>query len=97
MSDQTPFLYSRWANPTTALLEQKLTVFEKTETCITFESSMAASAAVMLNYLSSGDHLIISNTNYPGTAEFARDTLTRLGVSATPVDTSDIICIEQAG
>jgi cystathionine beta-lyase/cystathionine gamma-synthase len=96
MSDETPFLYTRWANPTTAQLEQKLAMLEKTETCIAFASGMAASAAVMLNYLSSGDHLIISNTNYPGTAEFARDTLTRLGISVTPVDTSDITNIEQA-
>jgi cystathionine beta-lyase/cystathionine gamma-synthase len=96
MTGETPFLYTRWANPTTAQLEQKLAVLEKTETCIAFASGMAASAAVMLNYLSSGDHLIISNTNYPGTAEFARDTLTRLGVSVTPVDTSDISNIVQA-
>ncbi len=96
MSDETPFLYTRWANPTTQQLEQKLATLEKTETCIAFASGMAASAAVMLNYLSSGDHLIISNTNYPGTAEFARNTLTRLGVSVTPVDTSDITSIVQA-
>ena len=44
----------------------------------------------MLAYLSQGDHLVLSNTNYPGTAEFARDTLTRLGVEVTPVDTSDL-------
>jgi cystathionine beta-lyase/cystathionine gamma-synthase len=96
MTDETPFLYTRWANPTTQQLEQKLAVLEKTETCIAFASGMAASTAVMLKHLSSGDHLIISNTNYPGTAEFARDTLTRLGVLVTPVDTSDPICIEQA-
>lgn len=96
MSDETPFLYTRWANPTTQQLEQKLAVLEKTDSCIAFASGMAASAAVMLNHLSSGDHLIVSNTNYPGTAEFARDTLTRLGISVTPVDTSDINCIQQA-
>lgn len=96
MTDETPFLYTRWANPTTRQLEQKLAVLEKTEACIAFASGMAASAAIMLNHLDSGDHLIISNTNYPGTAEFARDTLTRLGISVSPVDTSDITCIQQA-
>lgn len=96
MSDETPFLYTRWANPTTQQLEQKMAVLEQSEACIAFASGMSASAAVMLNHLSSGDHLIISNTNYPGTAEFARDTLTRLGVSVTAVDTSDITSIKQA-
>lgn len=96
LTDETPFVYTRWANPTTQQLEKKLAVLEQTETCIAFGSGMAASAAVMLKHLSSGDHLIISNTNYPGTAEFARDTLTRLGVSVTPVNTSDVTSIEQA-
>jgi cystathionine beta-lyase/cystathionine gamma-synthase len=84
----TPFVYTRWDNPTTQKLEHKLAVLEQTESCIAFASGMAASAAVMLAHLSQGDHLVISNTNYPGTAEFARETLTRLGIEVTPVDTN---------
>jgi methionine-gamma-lyase len=38
--------------------------------------------------LDKGDHLVISNTNYPGTAEVARKTLPRFGIEATPVDTT---------
>jgi cystathionine beta-lyase/cystathionine gamma-synthase len=85
---ETPFVYTRWDNPTTQKLEHKLAVLEQTESCIAFASGMAASAAVMLAHLSQGDHLVISNTNYPGTAEFARETLTRLGIEVTPVDTN---------
>jgi cystathionine beta-lyase/cystathionine gamma-synthase len=90
MSEQTPFIYTRWDNPTTRQLEQKLSIMEGAEDSIAFASGMAASVAVMLNHLSSGDHMVISNTNYPGTAEFARSTLTRLGISVTPVDTSEL-------
>jgi cystathionine beta-lyase/cystathionine gamma-synthase len=86
---ETPFVYTRWDNPTTQKLEHKLAVLEQAESCIAFASGMAASAAVMLAQLSQGDHLVISNTNYPGTAEFARETLTRLGIEVTPVDTSN--------
>ena len=89
LPEQTPFVYPRWSNPTTQQLEQKLAMLEQTEACVAFASGMAASTAVLLKHLSSGDHLIISNTNYPGTAEFARDTLTRLGIEVTPVDTSE--------
>ena len=96
MDADTPFLYSRWANPTIQQLEQKLAVLEQADASVAFASGMAASASVMLKYLSAGDHLIISNTNYPGTAEFARETLTRLGVLVTPVDSSDNHCIQQA-
>ncbi len=96
LNEDAPFVYSRWSNPTTWQLEQKLAVLEQTEACIAFASGMAASASVLLNYLSSGDHLVISNTNYPGTAELARDTLTRLGISVTPVDTSELDSVRNA-
>ncbi len=96
LTSETPFVYTRWDNPTTQQLEQKLAVLERAEACVAFASGMAASVAVMLAHLSQGDHLVISNTNYPGTAEFARDTLTRLGIEVSPVDTSDNAAIEAA-
>jgi len=96
LTAETPFVYTRWDNPTTRQLEQKLAILEQAEACVAFASGMAASAAVMLAHLSQGDHLVISNTNYPGTAEFARETLTRLGVEVTPVDTTQPAAIESA-
>ena len=96
LTSETPFVYTRWDNPTTRRLEQKLAALEQAEACVAFASGMAASAAVMLAHLNQGDHLVISNTNYPGTAEFARDTLTRLGVEVSPVDTSDHDAISAA-
>jgi methionine-gamma-lyase len=96
LTAETPFVYTRWDNPTTRQLEQKLAILEQAEACIAFASGMAASAAVMLAHLSQGDHLVISNTNYPGTAEFARETLTRLGVEITPVDTTEVSAINNA-
>ena len=92
----TPFVYTRWDNPTTQKLEHKLAVLEGAEACLAFASGMAASAAVMLAHLSQGDHLVISDSNYPGTAEFARETLTRLGIEVTPVDSSDAQAIAAA-
>ena len=96
LTSETPFIYTRWDNPTTQKLEHKLALLEQTEACLAFASGMAASSAVMLAHLSQGDHLIISNTNYPGTAEFARETLTRMGIEVTPVDTSELDQIRDA-
>ena len=95
LTSETPFVYTRWDNPTTQQLEQKLAVLEQGEACLAFATGMAASASVMFAHLSQGDHLVICNTNYPGTAEFARDTLTRLGVEVSPVDTSDLTSISE--
>ncbi len=96
MTEETPFVYTRWQNPTTQQLEHKLATLEHTESCVAFASGMAASAAVLLKHLSKGEHLIISNTNYPGTAEFARNTLSRLGIEVTPVDTSELDQVRNA-
>ena len=96
LNAETPFVYTRWDNPTTRQLELKIAALEQAEASLAFASGMAASAAVLLAHLNSGDHLVISNTNYPGTAEFAHDTLTRLGVEVTPVDTSDLDKIRNA-
>jgi len=90
LSEESPFVYTRWSNPTTQQLEEKLAALEQAESCVAFASGMAATASVLLTHLSKGDHLVISNTNYPGTAEFARDTLMRFGIEVTPVDSSEL-------
>jgi methionine-gamma-lyase len=86
----SPMIYTRWANPTIAQLEAKLSMLENAEACVAFSSGMAATSAILLSLLSQGDHVVISNTNYPGTAEVARDTLPRFGIEASPVDTSSL-------
>jgi len=92
----SPYIYTRWSNPTTAQLEEKLAALEQAEACISLASGMAATTAVLLQLLSKGDHLVISSTNYPGTAEFARQTLPRFGISVTPVDTREPEYIQNA-
>ena len=93
---ESPFIYSRWSNPTTKQLEEKLSDLEEAEECLTFSSGMAATSAVFFSLLSSGDHLVISNVNYPGTADLVRDSLLRMGIEYTAVDTSDLKMVEQA-
>jgi methionine-gamma-lyase len=84
-----PYVYTRWANPTTDQLEEKLAVLERAEACIAFSSGMAATSGVLLGHLSKGEHLVMCNTNYPGTAEVARHTLPRFDIDMTPVDATD--------
>ncbi len=94
--DDAPFVYTRWGNPTVRRLEQKLAALESAEACAAFASGMAATAALLLATLSAGDRLVISDTNYAGTAELVRDTLPRLGIDVVPVDTSDLEAVAAA-
>jgi methionine-gamma-lyase len=96
MADDMPYLYTRWDNPTVRQLETKLAALESAPACVAFGSGMAASAALLICSLSKDDHLVISDTNYAGTAEFVRDTLPRLGIDVTPVDSSEPGNIEGA-
>lgn len=86
---ERPYIYSRWGNPTISQLELKLAAFEDAEACLAFGSGMAATSALLLSSLSAGDHLVMSDVNYAGTAEFARTTLPRFGIDVSFVDTSD--------
>ena len=93
---EIPYIYTRWGNPTIRVLEEKLAALEGTEDCVAFGSGMAATAALMFESLKSGDHLVISDVNYPGTAEFARGTLPAYGIATSAVDTTDLTALEAA-
>ena len=93
---EIPYIYTRWGNPTIRVLEEKLAALEGTEDCVAFGSGMAATAAVMFESLKSGDHLVISDVNYAGTAELARGTLPDYGIATSAVDTTDLAAVEAA-
>ncbi len=90
------FSYARVSNPTVDQLADKLAALEHAEAALCFASGMAASHALVAGRLSHGDHLVISDTNYVGTAELARDSLPRWGIGVSPVDTSDLGLVEAA-
>jgi cystathionine beta-lyase/cystathionine gamma-synthase len=96
LGEEAGYIYTRWGNPTVAQLEAKLAALEGAAAALCFASGMAASAGLLLGRLKSGDHLVVSDTNYPGTAELVRDSLVRLGIAVSPVDTSDLAAIAQA-
>jgi methionine-gamma-lyase len=96
MDEQTPLIYTRWSNPTVRQLETKLCLLENAEQCIALASGMAASAGILFSQLHTGDHLVISNTNYPGTAEISRDLLPANKIEVTPVDSSSLDEISHA-
>jgi len=90
------FSYARVSNPTVSQLADKLAAMEHAEAALCFASGMAASHALMAGRLGQGDHLLVSDTNYVGTAELVRDSLPRWGIDVTPVDTSDLEQVEAA-
>ncbi len=89
MGPDSPFVYSRWGNPTVAMLEAKIAAMEGTAACLCTASGMAAAAAIFLTVLSAGDHVVVSDISYAGVAELARNTLPRFGIEVSLADLSD--------
>jgi len=96
LTEESPYVYTRWANPTVRQLEQKVAAMEGAEAASAFASGMAAASAILFAELSQGDHLILSDVAYAGIAELTRDTLPRMGIAVTKVDTSDLGALEAA-
>jgi methionine-gamma-lyase len=89
INDETPFVYTRWGNPTIAQLERKLAVLEATEDCVAFGSGVAAIAALFLHSLKAGDHLVMSDVTYAAASEFANQKLPGFGIEVTRVNASN--------
>lgn len=90
------YVYARVSNPTVKQLEDKLAALENGEAALGFASGMAASHALLAGRLSGGDHLVMSDANYVGTAELVRDSLPRFGIETSLVDTSDPDAVSRA-
>lgn len=90
------YVYARSGSPTVRQLEDKLAALEKAEDARCFGSGIAASHALIMGRLSAGDKVIFPESNYVGTAEFARDSLPRFGIKPSFVDTTSVEAVAAA-
>ena len=84
------FAYSRSGNPTTAVLEQRITALENGIGAIAVASGQAATTIALCALAAPGGHVVASSRLYGGTTEFLDDTLADLGVSFTVADPWDL-------
>ncbi len=88
--DDPGFVYSRYANPTVAMFEERMCLLEGAEAARAVASGMAAVAASLLCDLKAGDHVLASRALF-GSCDYVIATLLpRLGISSTLIDGRDI-------
>lgn len=80
------FVYSRYLNPTLAMLEKKLELLEGAERACVMASGMAAVFASIMCNIKPGDHFIASRVLFGSCFYIATQILPRLGVEVTLVD-----------
>jgi O-succinylhomoserine sulfhydrylase len=88
--DNLRFVYSRYANPTVAMFEERMCLLEGAEAARATSSGMAAVFASMLSMLKSGDRVVSSRALFGSCQYIIGEILPRFGVVTEFVDGSDL-------
>jgi len=78
--------YGRFGTPTTESLQEAIAALEGGYRSLVYPSGLAACAGALLACVSAGDHVLMTDSVYGPTRNFARGTLRRFGVSTTFFD-----------
>ena len=87
--------YARTQNPTRSAVERNLAALEGGRFGFAFASGMAAIDAT-LRLVKSGEHVVVSDNTYGGTARLFNRILAHYGITFDYVDTSDPLNVEAA-
>ncbi len=74
-------VYTRYHNPTTTEVEERLALMMGAEQALLFSSGMAAISSAILSVVKAGEEIISTPALYGGTYRLFRDILPRLGIT----------------
>jgi len=89
-NDGSRFVYSRYANPTVAMFEERLRLIEGAEVCRATASGMAAVFAALACQLKAGDRLVASRALFGSCLHIVNNILPRYGIKTELVDGRDL-------
>lgn len=90
------YLYSRNANPTNAVFEERLAALEGGVAGFAVSSGQAAILIAVLTLAQAGEEIVATNALYGGTYTLFSKTLPRFGVKVRFVEGSDLAAVEAA-
>ncbi|KKJ75866.1 O-acetylhomoserine aminocarboxypropyltransferase [Kiloniella litopenaei] len=82
-------IYTRIMNPTTAVLEERITALEGGAASLAVSSGQAASTLAIQNVAKAGDNIVSSTELYGGTYNLFANTLPNMGIEVRFVDPTD--------
>ncbi|KAJ4747253.1 Cystathionine gamma-lyase [Rhynchospora pubera] len=92
---QTSFEYARYGNPTTKVLEEKISALERAESTLFVSSGMGAIVSVLLSLVTPGGHVVATKDSYWEARMFIQNKLSLMGVTATFVDMNDMDSLKE--
>lgn len=88
--EEEAFVYSRFTNPTTMMMERRLAALEGTEACIATSSGMSAIMLLVMGLLKAGDHVVCSRSVFGSTIKLLQGEFGKFGVQTTFVSQTDV-------
>lgn len=88
--DQTGFQYTRYANPTVEMFEQRLALLDGSEACFATASGMAAVFGSMMCQLKAGDHVVSASALFGSCRYILNDILPKFGIEVSFIDGKNI-------
>jgi O-succinylhomoserine sulfhydrylase len=83
------FIYSRYANPTVAMFEERMRLLEGAEAARATATGMAAVTAALLCFLKAGDHLVAARALFGSCRYVVEELCPRFGIASTLIDGRD--------
>ncbi|CAI0453972.1 unnamed protein product [Linum tenue] len=90
------FEYGRYGNPTTAVVEEKISALEGAESTLIMASGMCASTVLLMALVPAGGHLVTTTDCYRKTRIFIETMLPKMGITATVIDPADMESLKNA-
>lgn len=88
--EEPGFIYQRFANPTTAMFEERLALLEGAEVCKATASGMAAVHVALQGLVRAGDHIVAGRALFGSCRWILSEWMPRFGVEVTYVDATDL-------
>jgi O-acetylhomoserine (thiol)-lyase len=89
-------IYTRIMNPTTDVLEKRVSALEGGVAGLAFSSGMSAISAALLTLCSEGDEIVSTTRLYGGTVTLLTNTLSRMGIRTVWVDSDEADAFAEA-
>src|SRR5262245_41896206 len=84
------FIYSRYANPTVAMFEERMRLMEGAQAARATATGMAAVTSALLCFLTAGDHIVAGRALFGSCRYVVEDLCPRYGIASTLVDGRDL-------
>ncbi|TNE41316.1 MAG: O-succinylhomoserine sulfhydrylase [Alphaproteobacteria bacterium] len=84
------YIYSRYANPTLSMFEERMILLEGAEAARATASGMAAVNGALMSQLKAGDHVVAPKALFGSCLYIIETILPRFGVNITLIDGTDI-------